>query len=320
VSEQESRPIVLDDSWVWYAKSETRQELLRQRFEDAGCRYLGEDEIVSLATRLLDSRLCDGDIVVVPLMSGALLLPAIDAISARVDIRVLIAPLSKHPFVTLSGDDDLQLHQACRWYERRSISFMEQEMSRTRFTVPRRVVVVDASTAAGRDAELFFHRVARRRWAARDLQFFALVNAIGHDESSAPGSPPEAKIRRPDASAITARLFDPLYVSHLRFMARSEPARAATAALVRSAFPRLTQYWDDDADGDIAVTTAAAHARDSSRDRTHARTPRSAGAIAEELFSILVDVERESPVTIDVTALTRRRWILGSHASVTDSL
>jgi hypothetical protein len=49
----------------------------------------------------------------------------------------------------------------------------------------------------------------------------------------------------------------------------------------------------------------------SSPDRTHARKPRSAGRLADDLIEIVVDVERDLPLVLDDDARARRREILG---------
>jgi hypothetical protein len=311
MSQYENRLTVIDDSWLWYAEDQPRHERMRARLSRVGARYLDQAEIGILATELLEGHLRPGDLVVVPLMSGTLMLPALNEVAKRTDIDVLVAPLSKHPFVTLSADSDGDLFSTCEQYERLSERFLAPERQWEHDSSPHRVVLVDSSTAAGRDAELFFERIARHRWQAAEHLFLVLVNAIGDDEGVAPGRPAEEKARRPDASAITSVGFDPLYVSHLRFLSGPVAARASRAASVREAFPRLTLYWEPEAEGSARVAEAVARIRASSPDRTHARKPRSAGGSADELIEIVVDVDREMPVILDDEARARRRVILG---------
>lgn len=311
MSERENRPTVIDDSWVWYAEQEERRERMRDRLSQVGARYLDRTEIGILASRLLERHLRPGDLVVVPLMSGALMLPAIREVVRQTPVEVLVAPLSKHPFVSLSGDSDRDLFLTCKQYERLSESFMTFGRGAEPVSPPHRVVLVDSSTAAGRDAELFFERTAMHRWGASEHLFLVLVNAIGDVEGVAPGMPAEMKVRRPDASALTLAGFDPLYLSHLRFLASPAATRAARAAFVREAFPRLTLYWEEESGYIGPMADEVARTLASSPDRTHARKPRSAGRLADDLIEIVVDVERDLPLMLDDNARARRREILG---------
>jgi hypothetical protein len=310
VNKRENRPIVVDDAWPWYQVSKTRQHLLRTRVEEAGCLFLDEEEITSRAFKFLQENLNHGDLVVVPLMSGVLAIPALEQIAKTLPVEIVMAPVSKHPFVTLSADTESELWKTCQNYETLSNSLMNARPSGLAPEKPSRLVLLDTSTALGNDAHLFFNRVASWGWNTVEQSFLVLVDAVGDEDTLAPGSSREPKVRRPDESAVTSVGFDVLYTSHLRFLSLPETERTTRAATLRIDFPDLTRYWEDDAEDVKYVREALARTRAKSVDRTHARPSRSTSGLTELLMSVLEAVERHEPPRCDQTVLDRRRSYL----------
>lgn len=310
MNKRENRPIVVDDAWPWYEVSKTRQHLLRTRVEEAGCLFLDGDEITSRAFKFFQENLKQGDLVVVPLMSGVLAVPALERVAKTLPIEIVMAPVSKHPFVTLSADTESALRKTCRNYETSSTSLMNEKLGGLAPEKPSRLVLLDASTALGSDAHLFFNRVASWGWNTVEQSFLVLIDAVGDEDTLAPGRSREPKVRRPDASAMTSVGFDVLYTSHLRFLSLPETERTTRAAALRIDFPDLTRYWEDDAEDVKCVREALARTRATSVDRTHARPSRSTSGLAELLTSVLEAVERDEPPRCDQTVLDRRRSYL----------
>lgn len=310
MSKRENRPIVVDDAWPWYQVSKSRQHLLRTGVEEAGCLFLDEEEITTRAFKFLQDNLKQGDLVVVPLMSGALAIPALERIAKTLPVEIVMAPVSKHPFVTLSADSESELWRTCQNYETSSISLMKAKLDGLALEEPSRLVLLDASTALGSDADLFFSRVASWGWNTVEQSFLVLVDAVGDEDTLAPGRSRAPKVRRPDASAVTSIGFDVLYTSHLRFLSFPEAERTTKVAALRMDFPDLTRYWEDDAEDVMAVRAALALTRATSVDRTHARPSRSTSELAELLTSVLEAAERHEPPRCDQTVLDRRRSYL----------
>ncbi|UXA15839.1 hypothetical protein KXD97_32375 (plasmid) [Mycobacterium sp. SMC-8] len=243
-------------------------------------------------------------------MSGALLLSALQRVRTVISVEVVVAPVSKHPFVTLSADTDAELRDACQRYERLSKSFMTTKLGPFGTRQSRRMVLLDSSSAAGSDAQLFFDRVSSWGWSAGERIFVSLIEAVGEEDDYAPGPSREAKTLRPDAAALTAVGFDVIYTSHLRFLARSIEQQDACAGALRAEFPELTGYWDQDAGDRADVANRLARTRAKSTHRTHARTARSTKGVADRLGAALLDVERQLPVSVDDRARTKREALL----------
>lgn len=304
--------MVIDDAWPWYESSTARGKALRQRCQTLGCRYLDEADVVDLAVRMLRRTLRADDVVVVPLMSGALVFRALELVRKELAIQVVIAPLSKHPFVTLSADSELDLRATCREYEQLSILFMTTKLRTFLSQQPRRLVLLDSSSAAGSDARLFFDRVASWGWGSVETVFAVLVEAVGADDHFAPGPSRELKTCRPDAAALTAVGFDVVYTSHLRFLSRPFDYQATSTERLRAEFPMLTSYWDASGGDTAGVSSRLARTRANSAHRTHARTARSTQDIADQLTSAVVGVENRLPLHISDRAWALRRTLIGS--------
>lgn len=307
---REFRPVVIDDAWPWYESSPARDESLRAQCEDLGCRYLNGVEVANLVDDLLRRTLHEGDVVAVPLMSGALVLKAVEQLREDMAIEVVATPLSKHPFVTLSADPVSDLRSTCLMYERLSVSFMKAKVRALSAQQPRRMVLLDSSSATGSDACLFFDRVASWGWRTAEPVFVSLVEAVGAEDHYAPGPSREPKVRRPDAAALTSVAFDVIYTSHLRFLSKSLVQQSQCAEDLRAEFPRLTSYWDDDAGDTADVGRRLANTRAKSAHRTHVRTARSTMGIADRLASALIDIEERLPLYITDRAWAVRRAVL----------
>lgn len=302
---RELRPVVVDDAWPWYHSPSSRGDSLRHSFESLGCRYLDAGELGDLVARMLQRTLRGGDLVFVPLMSGALVLPALRRVRRDVEIDIVLVPMSKHPFVSLSADSEADLENSCGKYQDLSTSFMKAKLGAFRGSKLRRFVLLDSSTAAGSDARLFFDRISSWGCAASSEQFMTVVDAVGDSDGVAPGPGAEAKLLRPDAATIVAVGFDVIYTSHLRFLSRPIPEQVACATATRSKFPGLTSYWDDDRGDSADIARRLAQTRANSVYRTHARTSRSTAGLASRLAVALADVERLHPLS--VTDLERAR-------------
>src|SRR5205823_5808365 len=96
------RLLVLDH-WPWYGSLQ-RFEAIAAEMLTPYPRTLGRDETMALAADLVDRAVPPGGVVLVPLLSTALLMPALHAHAKRHGGLIVPLPMSRHPFVSFPFD------------------------------------------------------------------------------------------------------------------------------------------------------------------------------------------------------------------------
>ncbi|MQY05029.1 hypothetical protein [Actinomadura macrotermitis] len=238
------RLLVLDHH-PWYEAPPRYEDRVRGLLGGWYPHVLGHTELAGLTAETLAPVIRPGDVVVAPLMSGALLLPVLRRLCDEAGAHLLLLPMSKHPFVTLSADPPEALQAACTDYARSSAGLSDLPAVLRRLTGrSTRVIFADSNSATGRDALLFRELCTDWLGRAPDYAFAVLVNEIGVDEDTAPGWRSGRKALRPDRSGIVLSGSTTRYLSHLRFLTRTWEEQVDTARAVRAAHPELTAYWD----------------------------------------------------------------------------
>jgi hypothetical protein len=303
----DERVIVLDHE-PWYDAPEDYQVLAGQALQPFTPHVIGPGELTRLTQELAADILAPGDIVVAPLMRGALLMPGLAECCAQLDLPVLPLPLSRIPFVTLSADDPADLMAYCEGYAPSSDALivlpdlLRQLVREGR----RRVVLMDTDSATGREAALF--RALCRRWTAGALgfRFAVLINEIGDDEHSPSSRRSGAHAIRPDAWILRLRRSSTRYLSHLRFQSQARETQMGIARTVRAAFPTLTRYWDTTPEL-THVHGYPASTRSTHSERLHLRIgSQEDGAARRALSAAVRDLDRRAPLRLTWSAGERR--------------
>lgn len=314
----ENRLLVLDHE-PWYDAPGDYSELARQALQQFAPHILGPAELRRLTTELTDETLQPGDVVVAPLMSGALLLPTLADRCAEMELPLLLLPMSKHPFVTLSADDPTDLMTYCGAYARSSeaLPSLPGLLGRLVGEGRNRVVFIDSNTATGRDALLF--RELCRQWIgdALDFCFSVLVNEVGDDDSTAPGWRHGAKAMAPDTYAVRLRRRNTRYLSHLRFLSQGWEAQTQVARSVRGTFPALTTYWDTVPDNLAHIHGHRTSTLPIHTERLHVRfSPDEDGEVGRAVGVAVHDLDEAAPLLLTGPATGRRDDAISSWLAI----
>jgi hypothetical protein len=312
--------LVLDHE-PWYDAPEDYQVLAGQALQPFARHVIGPADLARLAQELAAGILAPGDIVVAPLMRGALLMPGLAERCAQLNIPVLPLPLSRIPFATLSADDPADLLAYCEGYAHSSEALivlpdlLRQLVREGR----RRVVLMDTDSATGREAAVF--RALCRKWTAGALgfRFAVLINEIGDEEPNRSSRRSGADAIPPDAWALRLRRSSTRYLSHLRFQSQARETQASIARTVRAAFPTLTTYWDTTPE---LAHTHSHHAptRPTRAERVHLRVgSEEHGEVGRSVSAAVRDLDRRAPLLLTWSAGERRErslwWWIKSATS-----
>lgn len=216
------QPLLLSDAHPWYEVPTGYDGLVESCFAPLGLRTMGAAETHWYASELVRRVLEPGDLVVIPLMCGALLEGAAREHAGVIGAEVVSAPLSRHPFVSLSADAPDQLVESCKrfaestsMWEERFFTLLQRSGNRVR-----RIVYLDSNSATGRDFVLFRELVRYRVGREMPMHFSVLVSETAHDEERGPGHRGGPKAKVPDSAAVRLIGSNTKFLSHLRFLRR----------------------------------------------------------------------------------------------------
>jgi hypothetical protein len=310
-----TRLLVLDNE-PWYHAPAGYADEVRKRLRPWYPEIVDAAQLGRLTAALADAVLQPGDVVVAPLMSGALLLPTLDERCRRLGIPLLLLPMSKHPFVTLSADDHGDLMRTCRCYADASGKLRLLPVLLQRLVHGgSRIVFFDSNSATGRDALLFRELCAQ--WLGRPpcFCFAVLVNEIGDTAATAPGWRSGPKALRPDACALQLRGTNTKYLSHVRFLCRAWEAQVLVARQVRAAFPDLTAYWDTVPSGLCHIHPNRDPAVPIYRERLHVRFgPDDDDDLRGAVSSAVAELDVRFPLRLDPPRHSIRAQLIGRWA------
>ncbi|MFI8933308.1 hypothetical protein ACIG3E_37285 [Streptomyces sp. NPDC053474] len=305
-------PLLVIDSHPWYDTPRAYDAAVGAAFGALGFRVLGVEEIAANCDRLVKAVLRSGDLVVLPLMSGALLAETVRRRAEALGAMVLALPLSRHPFVTLSADDQETLADSCAAYARSSSLWVRdfgKLLRRARHRVER-VVFLDSNSATGKDFVLFGERARRCLGASVPLHFSVLISETAEDDAYGPGHRGGRKLRQPDSAALRLVGSNTKFLSHLRFLQRDMTDQIALVDGLRAALPDLTAYWDTvPADlqsiHDYRASTHVIHTK-----RLHIRFAADDEERATTLSHHIGELDRAHRLTTGSDAMARRAALL----------
>jgi len=150
VQDQLHGPLLVTDSHPWYRAPAQYDRAVERAFSGLGFHVMGADELAERCDLLVRQVLRKGDLVVLPLMSGALFTGTVRRRADPLGVPVLCLPLSRHPFVTLSADPPETLLAACASYARSSELMAEEFTGRENTARPRRRGWCSRGRACGR--------------------------------------------------------------------------------------------------------------------------------------------------------------------------
>lgn len=311
--------LLFDDRFPWYRWS---QEEGRDVSDHMGTEFnwiVGRRWAEERARRLAEALVDEKCVVILPLMSGALLWDAVSRVCDERDVPALLIPLSKHPFVTLSADDPQMLEASCSRYQSSSarLEILPEWFRRHWANGRKRVVMLDANTAAGRDAGLL--RSLIERWIGRPVEFVfgTLINETTESLDMAPGWRSGAKFAKPDLYALRLVGSNTKYLSHLRFLTWQQEAAVTTVRRVRARYPRLTAFWDEMVPVDLRYIHGHHESvLDIHKERLHVRFgPDDGPAFQEFVRAGLAAIDRGTRFGIGPAEWARRtEYIDGWHA------
>ena len=310
-----TRALLIDDSWPWYDAPADYAESVARIFGRHGFDVLSRDDVETHTLRLCRRFMRAGDLVVLPLMGSALMLPAARAVADEIGARVVAVPLSRHPFVTLSAGTADELDRACATYAESSRQFVDTFWTDLKASGERhrRVVYFDTNSATGKDFLLFDQLL--RRWAGFDgpTAFVVLVNETAEDFDHGPGHRGGKKVLSPQDYAIRLIGTNTRYVSHFRFLRMDADQQRAQVRELRARHPDMTAFWE--------VTPAdlgAIHGYRTSqqlihRERLHIRYNAHDVDNADELRHALAELDATAPLRLTPTVAALRRDLLTYH-------
>ncbi|MFF4806029.1 hypothetical protein ACFY1U_47920 [Streptomyces sp. NPDC001351] len=314
LQEVSRRPLLVIDSHPWYSEPEQYDRTVRSVFEDLGFQVMGAEELAERAARLADAVLRPGDLVVLPLMSGALFSGPLKERADRLGVPVVCLPLSRHPFVTLSADPAETLLHSCTEYARSSARLVGELpglLRRSRERVAR-IVFFDSNSATGKDFVLFGERVRPHLRDNVDLHFSVLISETAEDEAHGPGHRGGRKLHRPDSAALRLIGSNTRFLSHLRFLRHGIAEQVRITDRLRGALPDLTAYWET-----VPAELRSIHNYGESTQLIHKKRLhiRFAAADEERAHTLTAGVRRldgEYPLGTGPEVLARRRALMSS--------
>jgi hypothetical protein len=314
--------LLVVDSDPWYDSPLGYPELAAEVFGGPGLRIVGPGEMQRMAVELIERRLRPRDLILMPLMSGAMFLPGVSELAQRYDVPVMLLPLSRHPFVTLSRDTPTELHETCALYAEssaeltRSFGSTVSAMSRS-FD---RIVYLDTNSATGRDMQLFTLRM--RQWLGYEpeIQFLVAINETGEDPSVGPGWRGGPRARLVDDAYLRLVNSNTKYLSHLRFLARSTEEQVEVARTARGAFPDLTSYWDTIPDEMAHVHNYRGSDLLIHKERTHVRMARDDEGRQDLLTAAIRELDRRAKPLLSAERMATRQDLLRQWTETRDRL
>lgn len=274
-----THPLLIVDLDLWY---EWDRDLtaLRQRVEEAfGFYYrsiLTAADVTQLFRRHLASEIVDGDVILLPLMAGALLHSEIASLVADTGGVLVPLPSSRHPNVSLPWDGRETLFETMSAYQEyvhhydaswETLAGYGASLNR-----PLRVVFVDILSATGKDAQL-----AYRMWQRAvpdgqlEFRFLTLVLEVSDDPQCSPGWRAGKRVRWPDGWAIQLVNHNTKLLSHLITLLQPQEERVVTTKDLLARYPHLLQMWDSLPDGLKEIHGYHRSEQEIHRNRTHLR-------------------------------------------------
>lgn len=240
-------PLLFDDRYPWYHQAPAGDPSADGTVAAAFRWAVGQEWAAAQARELARTLVDAGSVVLVPLMSGALLWDAVLPVCEERGAAAALVPMSKHPFVTLSADDPGSLAATCALYEWSSsrLSILPEWFKANWQAGRRKVVMLDANTAAGRDAELLRFLVQRWVGGTPEFSFGVLVNETTESPEMTSGWRSGRKSLQPDAFAVRLVGDNTKYLSHITFLLQPEDIQLSAVRRIRAAHPRLTAFWDE---------------------------------------------------------------------------
>jgi hypothetical protein len=229
--------LLVVDALPWYSVADDYDSQADRAFRALGLRTMGSAEVRARCAELARVVLRPRDLVVLPLMSGALLLEPVTRRAREIGATVVTLPLSRHPFVTLSADAPKTLSSAA----------MAADFTRLlKKTLPRfsRIVFLDSNSATGKDFVLFRERLALALGDTIPMHFSVLISEMAENPAFGPGHRGGPKLKQPDSAAVGLVGSNTRFLSHLRFLRMGLDAQIEVADRIRSALPDLTAYWE----------------------------------------------------------------------------
>jgi hypothetical protein len=299
------------DAFPWYTPTVEALAYARAEFGALGYRVITPEEVRERLRELIRSVLSADTALVLPLMSGGLVYDVAKEETERASADLVLLPLSKHPFVTLTADAAAQFAASMARYERMNRAWVPLGGDAT--AQRSNIVLLDTNTARGADAFVF-----RERSDLSHEQRFAFISMINEEKFDAPGYAPGwrsgPKYAAPSHYMLKTDT-STRYLSHLRYLTLPLEGQIGIARRVRSRYPHLTQFWD---------TTPAdlryVHNHESSnnvihKERTHARFAEGDAQLVAEIERIVMKAEELGMWAFDRAASDRREALLSASST-----
>lgn len=309
-----NNPLLVVDTSPWYTVPPNYAAVARDLFAPLGYNVLDATTLVDAVSPWLQAEIDSGDLIMLPLMSGALLRDAVDKVAAERHAEVLIVPSSKHPFVTLSADSDSELMESLRHYERTALGLDDTLRRLALSSKIRRVVFLDTNTARGKDALLLRRYLGQ--FFDRDVafSFVVAINETTEQLAMAPGWRSGLKDSSPDVWGVRSIGHTTRYLSHMRFLADREDVQVARARHVLGRYPGIRHFWDT-----LSPELAAIHGHREShlrihREHTHVRLAVEDQGIWPQLADRFRTLDSIARPVVDEEARNRRAILLSTAA------
>lgn len=261
------QPVLMLDHRGLYPGSEEYVRQVRNLAADAYPHVVSPDALDGVIGDLVVRAIQPGSLVLLQLMAASMTIPHVRERCRETASTLILLPASRHPYVTLSFDDDALLDQTLGWYGRRGRALMAELPDRVRAwkrAGGTDVVLFDSSSSTGRDCVLIEHLLATWLGEPTSARFTVVIDETTGDDAHGPGLRGGPKARSPDLRGIRLIDHNVRYMSHLALLQLDEEGRFSRSRILQERFPDMLTFWDQ-----VPVDLRWIHGYDHSRDRVH---------------------------------------------------